>query len=63
MQTLFGASLSEPRIQEKQGKFAVPMYVCECVCMYVAIRRPRDHHAACMRNAQSISFVTLNNAQ
>ena len=34
-----------PNSVEPHGKFAVPMYVR--VCMYVAICRPHDHHAAC----------------
>ena len=40
-----------PNLGETYGKFAVPMYVC----VYVAIHRPRDHHAAHMRIAQSIT--------
>ena len=48
---LFGVNLSEPRIQEKDmaNSLYLCLYVCRMyVCMYVAIHRPRVHHAARM---------------
>ena len=42
---VIGASRSEPHTNQYYEKIAVLMYVCVCVCMYVAIRRPRVHHA------------------
>ena len=38
------------------------MYVYVCVRMYVAIRRPRVHHACAMRKTSHQCLVTLNNA-
>ena len=46
---IWGEPERAPNSRETYDKFAVPMYVC----VYVVIRRPRAHHAARMRNAQS----------
>ena len=40
---IIGASQSEPHIYQIQENCCT--YGCMCVCMYVAIRRPRVQHA------------------
>ena len=45
---MIGASQSKPHTYHSYEKIAVlRVYVCMyvCMCVYVAIRRPRAHHA------------------
>ncbi len=49
---IIGASRSEPHRYHSYEKIDVPMYVY----MYVAIRRPRVHHAQCSAVLYSVSL-------
>ena len=52
---IIGASLSKPHANRHYEKNHVHMYVC----MYVAIRRPRGHHATAQARTAKVRIVTV----